>query len=708
MNWVKSLLLISFLLLSRPAIAAPETEEPNQEQCEYTTVVTGKVGPEPLYSADRSISVVAKADLAERRPRTAPEALWESPGVYVQQTNHAGGSPIVRGMIGPQVLLVIDGVRLSNSTYRTGPMQYLNLIDPYTIDRMEVLRGAGSMMYGSDAMGGVIQAIPRSPRDARGEDGFDGGLSFALRHASADNGQTVHGHGDLGYGGLSVLGGISYQALGNLRGGGDVGEQVYSGYRAWYEHFAATYRFDKGFARDWQIKVAYLMAHIEDAGRTDKLVDKKSLSIYDNDDHLLYGRLNFKVRPIQTRGQATISFQHFFERKDGFKMADDLVTKNSVTRDEITALTLGADLRMRTRLLSNRLRLKYGGMYYRDQVDASREKATWGQALEAVADQSYPDGSTYETYGIYLHVEGDPLRSAEGHIIRLGAGYRLHGMAGAAPASGSGLLPEVDFSNMGHVALASAQYLYMDWLNVAFTFSQGFRAPNLQEAVMLGDSGKFFHVPNADLGPERADTLELLARTRFWRVELAAAGYVSLLHDLIKRVPTTWQGNKEVAGKDVYRNENGGEGLLYGVEAGAALDIGWGLSMTGHLTYTWGEEEELDGTLDPLSRIPPLFGQVKLRYDLPVLRHVRSFAELYVRAASDQSRLSAEDIKDVRIPPGGTDGWWTVNLRLGALAAQWLRVGLTLENLTDKKYKYHGSGVWAPGFNAVLGISGNI
>ena len=227
--------MASLLLLSVPAIAAPEKEEaPPEEEQEYTTVVTGKLGPEPLYSADRSISVVTGEELKERRPRTTPEALWEAPGVYVQQTNHAGGSPIVRGMIGPQVLLVVDGVRLSNSTYRTGPMQYLNLLDPYATARLEVLRGAGSLLYGSDAMGGVIQAVPVGPRDVRGADGFDGGATVAMRRASADSGHTLHGHGDMGYGGLSVLGGVSYSHLGNLLGGGDVGEQVYSGYRAWY------------------------------------------------------------------------------------------------------------------------------------------------------------------------------------------------------------------------------------------------------------------------------------------------------------------------------------------------------------------------------------------------------------------------------------------------------------------------------------------
>ena len=703
-------LLLPVTLLALPALAETGSQKADpkaapEEDGDFTTVVTGKMAPEPLFTADRSISVVGAKAMAERRPRTTPEALWEAPGVYVQQTNHAGGSPIVRGMIGPQVLLVVDGVRLSNSTYRTGPMQYLNLIDPFAIARMEVLRGAGSLLYGSDAMGGVIQAVPRAPRDCRGAPGFDGGATFAMRRATADSGQTLHGSGDMGYGGLSALGGVSYQHLGNLRAGGDVGEQAYSGYRAWYENFAATYRFSDGLLRGWQVKVAYMMAHLEDAGRTDKLADKKSLSIYDNDDHLLYGRLDFRARALRTRGQATLSYQHFFERKDGFNMEDDLATKKSGTRDEVTAATVGADLRLTTRMLAGRLRLRYGGMVYHDQVEASRQKATWGQPWSAVADQAYPDGSTYDTYGAYIHLEGDPLRSEGGHIVRLGAGYRLHGMAGAAPALGS--LPEVDFSGLGHVALASAQYLYLDQVNVALTFSQGFRSPNLQEAVMLGDTGKFFHVPNADLGPERADTLELMARARVWRVRLALAGYVTWLHDLIKRAPSTYEGQVEVAGKDVYRNENGGEGLLYGVEARASVEIGWGLSLAGHLTYTWGEEEKPDGAVDALTRIPPLFGQVKVRYDMPRIWHLTGFGELFLRAAGDQTRLSAEDIADARIPAGGTDGWWTLNLRLGATVFDWLRVSLTLENMLDRQYKFHGSGIWAPGLNAVLGMSGS-
>ena len=107
--------------------------EPNAPE-RYESVVVGKRLPEAAAFAERSVSVVGPRALTERAPRTVPEALLEAPGVFVQQTNHGGGSPIIRGMIGPQNLILLDGVRLNNSVYRTGPTQYLNLIDPLSID----------------------------------------------------------------------------------------------------------------------------------------------------------------------------------------------------------------------------------------------------------------------------------------------------------------------------------------------------------------------------------------------------------------------------------------------------------------------------------------------------------------------------------------------------------------------------------------------
>lgn len=683
------------------AVVAPEEIEAT-----FESVVVGKRVPETAFESDRSVTVLDGEALDEVAPRSVPEALWDSPGTFIQQTNHGGGSPILRGMIGPQVLILVDGVRLNNSTYRTGPVQYLNMVEPSLLERIEVLRGPGSVLYGSDAMGGVIQLSPMGPRDYSGSTDVTGSGNLMGRFSSAGLGRTLHGHAEMGTGGFGGLAGVTLKWLGDLRGGRGVGEQLYTGYEQWSATAGVQYRVPDGPVRGLTVSARYLFTRIDDAGRTDKLYDKLSLQVYDNEDHLAWARLKVPIRAMKTDASLTLSFQDFFERKDNYAMAPDLSTRLSDTRDEVRVRTLGTDLQLVTRLLDDRLRLQYGGTWYRDWVGADRMKQAGEEAFAAVEDKAYPDGSTYDTYGAFLQVEGDPLRTAAGHVLRLGAGYRFHGMAGFSPATDT--LDEVDFKHQGHVFLGSLQYLLRDKVTIAATFSQGFRAPNLQEAVQLGDTGKFFHVPNDDLGSERSDTVELLARARFWRFEVVAAGYVSFLHDLIKREGTTWQGQDEIGGKEVIHNVNGKDGRLWGVEGGLGVDVGWGLSLHGHVTWTWGEEHVPDGPDVPLTRVPPLFGMAKLRWDTPSSKRFRAFAETYFRWASKQDRLSPEDIKDARIPDDGTPGWWTWNLRAGATIMDRYRVGISLENLLNQKYKYHASGVWAPGTNLVLTLECDI
>lgn len=243
--------------------------------------------------------------------------------------------------------------------------------------------------------------------------------------------------------------------------------------------------------------------------------------------------------------------------------------------------------------------------------------------------------------------------------------------------------------------------VYRQYATAALTFSEGYRAPTLQEAVMLGDTGKFFHIPNHDLGPETSDTVELLARVRVSRVRLGITGYVSFLDDLIKREEAQWEGQSEMGGKGVWKNVNGGEGLIWGTEVDLVADLGRGVSLGGNLTYTRGEEHVPGAENVPLTRIPPLFGTVRVGYEAPQWSGWTLFGEAFVRGAAKQDRLSPEDEEDVRIPEGGTPGWWTLNVRTGATMDRWLRLLFSAENLLDEEYKYHASGVYAPGLNLV-------
>jgi len=667
--------------------------------------VTAQRLPEDPFRSDRSLSVLGRRALRERTPRTLPEALWDSGGVFVQQTNHGGGSPILRGMVGPQVLILVDGVRLNNSVYRTGPVQYLNLIDPYSIDRIEILRGPGSVLYGSDAMGGVIQVFPAGPRTSGPTDGFHYGGRILQRFSSAELGHVNHGRAELTVGGFGLMGGWTLKSLSDLSGGRGVGVQPFSGYDHWAAMGTLEYRFAKGLFSGWRVRVGYLLARIHDAGRTDKLYTKNALQMYDDFDDLVYGQLHFRVRPLRTRGRLILSYQHFFERKDNYLVADDFATALETTRDETKVHTAGVDLQLRTRLWGSRLQLQYGGLWYRDAVGSSRLFRLAGDTWSALSQLPYPDGSSYQNWGVHAMLSGVPLR-AHGHELHLTAGYRLHGMRGEAPSQPG--LPEVSFSHLGHVVHGSVRYIYQKRALLAATFSQGFRAPNLFEAVMLGDSGQFFHIPNADLGPERTDTLELLFRGRFGRVQLGCAFYATLLHSLIKRDFTTWEGNQEVGGKPVTWNVNVGEGLMFGMESTLSIRLGRGFSLGGNVTYTWGEEW-IDGGLNlPLRLVPPLFGGARLRYEMPAFGKVHGYVQTSVRGAAKQPRLSPEDVKDSRIPDGGTPGWLVWNVRVGVRLYGHVRLTLAVDNLTNAKYRYHGSGLWAAGTNVMLTAEGEL
>lgn len=146
---------------------------------EYEVVIVG--GSEEAEG--RAESTVERGDLSRRLPRSAPDALRYEPGVFVQQTAHSQGSVYVRGLTGQQTVLIFDGIRLNNSTFRQGPNQYFFTLDSYTLDSIVVLRGGASTRYGSDALGGAVLARPIVPA---ARSGFRLSPRIFLRGASAD------------------------------------------------------------------------------------------------------------------------------------------------------------------------------------------------------------------------------------------------------------------------------------------------------------------------------------------------------------------------------------------------------------------------------------------------------------------------------------------------------------------------------------------
>ncbi|MGZ5134605.1 MAG: TonB-dependent receptor plug domain-containing protein, partial [Flavitalea sp.] len=206
-------------------------------------IITAQRSKQNQLFTPYSVSSVSRHYLNDFNPRTTPEALMGVNGVFVQKTNHGGGSPFIRGLTGNQTLLLIDGIRLNNSTFRYGPNQYLNTIDVYSINRIEIAKGTGSVQYGTDALGGVIHIITSEPVFSKEKRSVNGKVSG--KYMTGNMEQTVRG--DLGYSSknFGITAGVAYRQFGDLMGGDTTGRQSPSGYNQWSFDAKAKFALDK-------------------------------------------------------------------------------------------------------------------------------------------------------------------------------------------------------------------------------------------------------------------------------------------------------------------------------------------------------------------------------------------------------------------------------------------------------------------------------
>ena len=159
------------------------------EQTEPGLFEGGSRSRRSLWDDPSHRSRIDLQQLQERAPTDMFQALEREVGVLMQRTQRGAAAPFIRGLTGQQVLILVDGIRLNNATFRLGPNQYFNTIDPGMVDHIEVLRGPQTVLYGADAIGGVINVVTRDA--ARQFSGSYQAGQWTHRYSSADNGYAT-------------------------------------------------------------------------------------------------------------------------------------------------------------------------------------------------------------------------------------------------------------------------------------------------------------------------------------------------------------------------------------------------------------------------------------------------------------------------------------------------------------------------------------
>ncbi|MFK8015476.1 MAG: TonB-dependent receptor [Gammaproteobacteria bacterium] len=639
-------------------------------------------------AVSEAISIVGESELNDAQIQVITDALRGQTGVFIQQTTPGQGTAIVRGLKGSEVLHLVDGMRLNNALFRNAPNQYLALVDPFATDRIEVVRGPLSTLYGSDAMGGVLQVVTDRP--------FLGGGDWAVsgralaRYDSRTLGNVAHASIAAGQGNFGFGGAVSVQDHQDVRAA-DRRVQAPSGYRS-------------------QAASAFLSWRPNDRQRNELSIQYLEQPSTPRFDELVAGfgqtEPASEVFEFAPNSRLFIHAQHYSEGwskwVDEFEVhaAVQTMTDDRRTRDtgatstrveqndsQLFGLTLRASAEPTARHA-----VTYGVDMYFDEVGSARQQVDVATGESTTVASRFPDGSTLDTIDLYVQ---DAMTLSD--RLSLTAGGRVSRAQVELTATESG--PAANISNTDVTGSLGLRYDLNDQWSLMSNLGRGFRAPNIFDLGTLGvRPGNRFNIANSELGPETVWTLDAGFRVDTDRLSAEFFLWASDYTDQIVSVST---GDVDDVGREIVQSQNASQVDLHGAELATSYVFSENWSAEVGVNWVWGRTDLEDGEAEPADRIPPLNGRLGVRYE-----QASWWLDTQLRFAQAQGRLSGRDVRDPRIDPFGTAGWGLLNVRGGV---QWNDVFSTtvgLHNLTDRDYREHGSGIDGAGRSVVVTLEG--
>ncbi len=702
-------------------------------------VVSASRFEEPVKDIAQPVEVIKSKDLAFINQPTSAEVLQSTGNVMVQKSQQGGGSPIIRGFETNKVLIVVDGVRMNNAIYRGGHLQNVITLDHAIMEKVEIVFGPGSVVYGSDALGGVMHFYTRDPSLLSEPGKMKTNANAYIRYATAAKEETGHFDFNLGFKKIASLTSVTFSDFDDLRQGaqrnpfyGDWGKRLWyverkndrdsilvndnpniqkqSGYK--------QYDVLQKFLIQQNDKINHVFnfqySTTSDIPRYDRLTLQQNniprfAEWYYGPQVRVFGSytLNFDgLKGFFSHGKIVAGYQRIEESRHD-RRYNNPVRNNR--KEILDIITLNADF---TKSVKSH-EIRYGFEAYHNGVESSAFAQNIETGVTETLDTRYPDGgSTMQGLAGYLT---HAYEFSKKTILNSGLRFSYVGLHSRFDDTTFFNFPfsEVTQKNTalnGHIGI-----VYMPFHSWRFTVlgSSGFRAPNVDDLSKVFESnpGQII-VPNPDIKPEYTYTLESgISKVFNEAITLGGNGYYTWYVDAITTVPGTYNGSDSVfyAGQlsQVKRNDNISEAYIYGWNAYLQAGITPEFSITSSLNYTFGRIKT-DSSAYPLDHIPPLFGKTsfivklkKFKGEFFVMYHGAKKSKDYNLIGEDNHAYSADPAR------GYMPAWFTLNIRCGYQFNRQLGLHVAFENITDNHYRVFASNIGAPGRNLVMTIRGN-
>lgn len=679
------------------------------------------------------ITKIRQEEIFRNNPQTAADLLQQSGTVFIQKSQLGGGSPMIRGFATNRVLLVVDGVRMNNAIYRSGNIQNVISVDALALETAEVIFGPGSLIYGSDALGGVMDFHTLQPLLSTDSIPRIKG-SALVRWSSANNENTIHGDVNWGNRKWSVLSSFTYSNFDDLqmgrRGGQDsylrseyvqrMGDrdsvvrnstprvQRFTGYEQL--NLVNKVRFKPNRYTDLQY--SYIHARTGDAPRYDRLIQYRNGRLRFAEWN--YGPMIWNMHSLQAQfskrnamwdeARITIAGQHYEESR--IDRARNNNNRNIQT-ETVYAGSINADLNKS---------VAGGTFFYGAEIVGNRVRSA-GKQMHIVSNATkiipsrYPDGSIWSSSALYASYK----KNVNQHTTLTG-GLRynfntLNAVFDTAffrfPFQQAQLQNGSLIGNIGWVRRTENNWQFNSNL------STGFRMPNIDDIGKLFESTPgILTVPNPQLLPEYAWNLEagfIKKQSGKYRVE--ANFFHTWLNRAIVRRPFTFNGADSIFFNGLQLGvealQNAAAATVYGLQLSAEYQLLPSLLLQTHANWISGSETDDNNNRQvPLRHAPPFYGSTHLRWNKGGW-----FAELFAQYNSTithgmlapveraKTEIYARDANGNPFAPG----WYTLNLRT---SYTWKTRQITCgwENITNRRYRPYSSGIVAPGSNLIVSL----
>ncbi|MBP9185646.1 MAG: TonB-dependent receptor [Bacteroidia bacterium] len=705
-------------------------------QLDEVTISANKT-EEKTKDISRVIESIKINDITFSNNQNTADLLLNQSNVYMQKSQQGGGSPIIRGFEANRVLLVVDGVRLNNAIFRAGHLQNVIRVDQNILQKAEVLYGAGSVIYGSDALGGVVNFVTKKPQLNTGSKKVHLTNQLFSRYSSGNNELTYHYDVNIGVRKWASLTSITHSNFGNVIQGKNrdavwenVGlrqsfvqrldnkdvivknpnnyEQIGSNYTQ--TDFTQKIIFKPNIKQQHLLNFQYSIS--SNVPRYDRLTEvdnndtPTSAQWYYGPEMRLLASYNFTYFTNKTwfeKISTTVAYQQVKESRNDRKFNNlNLRSRN----EEVHIFSINTDVFKHIK----KHEIRYGYEVQHNIVNSSAYQTNINTLLKSPLSTRYPEGgSTLTNVGVFI---SHNFEINDKFILNDGARYSLINTAinfGKSLDFYSFLPQSINQQNMAINGNIGLIYLINKSNRIFANISNAYHAPNIDDLSKVFDSdskSKMMIIPNQNLKPEKSITAEFGTNlTLFKNLQLNGSLYYTKLYDAIVISPTQINGNDSA----IYDGQlskvntltNKQEAYIWGYSLNGKYKLTQKFSIYGSYTYTKGKIQQ--NGLTPLDHIPPTYGRLGATILLKGFMFDTYTQFSGAKKLGDYNINGEDNLKSA--PSTGTPAWYTLNTK-----AQFSRYkrGVTytlqtgVENILDTHYRLFASGISAVGRNVYV------